>query len=100
MATTAAARREIEPGEWAKFHLKIWFDAADYDYDEGSYSGHGDRLVMEYFDRATDKHPVERLYFEFEYDYHTGDSDATDAIKELLDSVEWDLDAAEGKEKL
>jgi len=96
MATTTSKR--IEAHEWAKFHLKVRLDEADYDYDDGLWHGHGDRLVMEYFDKATDKHPVERLYFEFEYNY-SGTVDATDAVKELLDSVEWDLDAAEGKEK-
>jgi hypothetical protein len=86
---------KVEPHEWAKFHLKIWFDAADYDYEDG-WHGHNDRLVMEWFDKVDDKYPVERLYFEFESSPYKDEPDATDAIKELLDSVEWDLDMAEG----
>ena len=85
--------KKVEPAEWATFHLKIKLDDADYDYYDGGYHGHGDRLVMEYYDKATDKHPIERLYFEFEYGYD-GEADATEAVKELLDCLEWDLEQA------
>jgi hypothetical protein len=86
---------DIQPREWATFHLKIWLDPADYDCDEYGYFGHDDRLVLEYFEHPQDKIPVERYYFEFESSPYRDSPDATDAIKELLDTLEWDLAQAE-----
>lgn len=78
---------EIKPSEWRSFILKIGVDEADWSYEPGEgWSGHNDRLVAEWFEKASDKHPVERLYFGLE--------DGADGVEELLDQIKWEQEQA------
>lgn len=94
MANRLEPVQKIKPQDWATFHIRIRLDEAYAEQTSEGTFGHNDRLVLEYYEKPQDKHPIERLYFDFDYHYDST-YDATDAIEELLDTLEWDLAMAE-----